>query len=199
MKTRRTFAFLTILLSLTSLLMTSCDENMTVDVPGPDIEFHFTYSALRGGGDNFLLIAESDTLYGKDVRDYLSKNDQKYDSVVSSATIKNAILTLNEGYNFAGVDSMQIRYRIAGTRTEMVMATAYYTADSPDTLRFSDVKVSKEAAFELISNDVIASLYARFDRNNRDINCFQTGVTYTFKAKTVLAVKMAALANGFSL
>jgi len=185
--------------SLTSLLLTACDDNTTVDVPGPDIEFHFSYSDLRSGGDNFILVAKSDTLYGKNLREFLSKSGKQYDSVISSASIKNAIMTLNEGYNFAGIDTMQIRYRIAGTESERIMATAYYTASSPDTLRFSDLKVSKDAALELISKDVIASLYAKFDRNNTSINCFQTGAMYTFKAKTVLAVKMAALANGISL
>lgn len=178
--------------------MTSCDEEMTVDVPGPDIEFHFTYSDLRSGGLGYIKIAESDTLYGKDIREFLSNSGQQYDSVVASATIKNAILTLNDGYDFTGVDSMQLRYRISGTPTEMVLATASYSASTPDTLCFSDLKVSKEAAFEFISQDVIASLYAKVNPTNVP-NCFQTGVEYTFKAKTTLAVKMSALANGFSL
>lgn len=199
MKTFRILSFLLLFLSGTALL-TSCDEEMTIDVPGPDIEFHFTRTDIRSGGVSYIKIAESDTLYGKDVRDFLSNSSQKYDSVVSSATIKNAILTLNDGYEFVDVDSMQIRYRIAGTTTEFVLATAYYSASSPDSLHFNELKVSKEAAFELISKDVIASLYAKYDQNNlTNNNCFQTGVEYTFKAKTTLAVKMTSMANGFSL
>lgn len=186
-----------IVVSLITFALTSCDEDSTVDVPGPDIEFHFSYSDLRSGGNNCLLIAQSDTLHGKDVREFLSKNGKKYDSIISAASIKNAILTLNQGYNFVGVDTMQIRYRIAGTNTEKILATAYYSPSSPDTLHFNDLKISKESAFELISKDVIASLYASFDRNNRSVNCFQSGVLYTFKAKTALTVKMSSLTSGF--
>jgi len=199
MKTLRAFSFLLLFVSMTALL-TSCDEEMTVDVPGPDIEFHFTYSDLdlHDVFFGYGLVAESDTLYGKDVRDFLSNSGQQYDSVISSATIKNAILTMNQEHNFSGIDSLQLRYRIAGTSTELVLATAYYSASSPDTLRFTDLKVSKAAAFELISKDVIASLYAKVNPASSN-NIFHEGVEFTFKAKTSLAVKMSALANGFSL
>lgn len=178
------------------VFFTACDENMTIDVPGPDIEFEFDYTDLRSAQGQFVLVAESDTVYGKDMKDFLAKEGQDFDSIIASATIKDAYLALTQGYTFAGVDSLQIRYRIAGTQTEMILAAAGATPTTVDTMWFSDVKVSKEAIFEFISTDVIASLYAIYNPFNPNFNCFQPGVSYTFKAKTTVAVKLAAALGG---
>lgn len=196
MKSLRVSFFSLLCVGAMTVFFTACDEDMTIDVPGPDIEFQFDYTDLRSAFGQYVLVAESDTVYGKDMKAFLSEEGQDYDSVIASATIKDAYLSLTTGYTFAGVDSLQIRYRIAGTQTEMILATAGSTPTTVDTMWFNDVKVGKEAIFEFISTDVIASLYAIYNPFEPGFNCFQPGVAYTFKAKTTVAVKLAAALGG---
>lgn len=196
MKSLRFSLFSFLCVGAMTVCFTACDENMTIDVPGPDLEFQFDYTDLRSAQGQYILVAESDTVFGKDMKAFLSGEGQDYDSIVASATIKDAYLSLTPGYTFAGVDSLQIRYRIAGTQTEMVLAVAGATPTTVDTMWFSDVKVSKEAIFEFISTDVIASLYAIYNPFDANFNCFQPGVSYTFRAKTTVAVKLAAALGG---
>jgi len=183
--------FLSILLTVT---FNSCDDNATLDVPGPDIDFLFSFSDLRNASTGYQMVAQSDTIKGKDLESYLSGKGQDYSSVVEAATLKDALLTLSEGSTFVGVDSVQIRYQIAGTTEEVVLAQAIVTDPTARTLGFSNLKVNKSQAFELIKKDLVAKLYAAF--NPFSVNCFQPGVTYRFTAKTVLTVNMSAITNG---
>jgi len=180
---------------------TSCEEGATMDIPGPDIDYQFTYSdalqqtVLRSKVSGYQLVAQSDTIKGNDIESFLSNSGQDYTSVVETATIKNALLTLSEGATFAGVDSIQIRYQLEGSSEESILAEAAVNGSNGQTMSFSDVCVSKEKAFELIKNNIVARIYAKVDPT-ATINCFQNGVTYRFTANTVLSVKLSALTEG---
>jgi len=199
MKTLKEIFFVVVAMALSAFGLTSCDENMTIDIDGPEIEFNFNYTDLRSAESGYVLVAQSDTISGTDIQAYLASEGQDYASIISSATMKSGKLTLSDGRTFAGVDSIQIRYKIVGNDTEFILTEAGASSTVTDSLLFDEVNVTKEEVFELISNDIVASLYAIYDPTDPDFNCFQEGVSFTFTAKTVLSVKLAALASGFSL
>lgn len=180
---------------------TSCDEGATMDIPGPDIDYQFTYSdaiqqtALRSAVSSYQLVAQSDTIKGNDIESFLSNSGQDYTSIVETATIKNALLTLSEGATFAGIDSIQVRYQLVGSSEEYILTEAAINGFNGQTMSFSDVCVSKEKAFELIKNNIVARIYAKVTPT-ATVNCFQNGVTYRFTANTVLSVKLSALTEG---
>ena len=184
-----------------TICLTSCEENATMDVAGPDIHFQFTYSDINqnlsprsSNTDKYQLVAQSDTIKGKDIETFLSTSGQDYTSVVEAATITNALLTLSENADFSGVDSVQIRYQTEGSTEDIVMAQATVKESNTRTISFSDVKINKSETFDLIRNNIVAKLYAVY--NPSAINCFQPGVSYDFTAKTILTVKISALTEG---
>lgn len=199
MKNTRT-KITTMLALIFTISLTSCEEGTTVEIPGPDIDFQFSYSDaiknanLRNSNTNFFLIAQSDTIKGKDVESFVSNSGQDYTSVVEAATITNALLSLSENATFAGVDSIQIRYQVIGSEEEVLLAQAGVDQADGQKVRFSDVKINKAQAFELIRSNVVAKIYAIFDPTS--VNCFKDDVTYRFTANTILSVKLSAMTDG---
>lgn len=190
-----------LLLSLvTSITLTSCEEGATLDIPGPDIDFEFTYSdtllnpLLKSGNADYKLVAQTDTIKGQDIESYLSGKGQDYSSVVESALMSDALLVVNGDASFSGVDSVQIRYQIAGSDEEYILAQAGIDTINGNSISFSDIKIDKAEAFEMIKSNVIAKFYAIYDAPKT--NCFKNGVSYRFTAKTTLSVKLSALTDG---
>ena len=184
-------------MSLAAFSFNSCEKSVTLDVPGPDIEFNFDCSSLYSANletrvstsDKYKLIATSDTIYGKDIEEFLSDNGQEFSSVVETATMYDADLTLSEGHDFTGIDSMQIRYEFIGSSGEIVLASGSSRIVS-NSMQISNITVSKTEIFELVSTDIVAKLYAKYDQTNPNINCFDNDVTCKFTAKTTLNVKL---------
>jgi len=190
-----------LLLSLvTSITLTSCEEGSTLDIPGPDIDFEFTYSdtllnpLLKSGNADYRLVAQTDTLKGQDIETYLASIGQDFSSVVESAKMSDALLVVNGDASFSGVDSVQIRYQIAGSDEEIILAQAGIDTINGNSIHFSDIRIDKEEAFEMIKSNVIAKFYAIYDAPKT--NCFANGVSYRFTAKTTLSVKLSALTDG---
>lgn len=192
------FLLLTVCLAIA---FTSCEEGLTIDVPGPDISYEFTYSKdllnpnLRSTVTGYQLVGQSDTIKGQDVESFLSSKGEKFSSIVESATISDATMALTGEGDFTGVDSIQVRYQIAGSEDEFVLAQAGIDSISGKNIRFSTIKISKVDAFELIKSNVVAKVYAIYDQPSA--NCFQDGNTYKFTAKTTLSLKVAGLADSF--
>jgi len=173
----------------------ACEDGATIDVPGPSIDFEFEYSALRTASTGFILIAE-DSIKGQDLEAFLADSStESYSSVVEAASILNAQITVSGGaYDFTGIDSVQIRYQLVGTDDEIVLVSG--AGDASDSIiYFNDVKVTKEQAFQLIGNDVVARFYAAAS-NPLNVNCFQAGALFHFTANTTLSVKATAVAEG---
>jgi hypothetical protein len=190
----KTIISLTLIFTITLI---SCDENTTIGVPGPDIEFVFNYSDLQirsANTSNYILVAQTDTIQGKDVETFISANGTDYSSVIEAATIYNSYLKLNDNHTFAGVDSVQIRYQIEGSNEEITLSQCGVNDPNSDSLSFSNININKAQAFELIKNNIVAKLYAIYSPEK--VNCFQPGVVYTFKANTTLKVKSSAITDG---
>ena len=143
-----TIAVTKILMALSmvfTICLTSCEEGTTVDIPGPDIDFQFSYSdatqnlSPRSSKTEYRLVAKSDTIKGKDIESFLANSGKDYTSVIETATITNALLTLSGDSNFSGVDSIQIRYQVDGSDAEIVLAQAAVNGSNGQTMSFSDL------------------------------------------------------------
>jgi hypothetical protein len=183
---------------LSAIGFTSCDENATIDVDGPKIDFTFAYPATRSTDVSTWTLIASDTVPGQNMDEFLAKdsaNASKADAV-KSATIKNGILVVSGGnFNFNGVDSVKISYRIVNTTQEINLVVGAPAGASKDTVYFSNIKIEKEQALDLLGKDKVVSMSAIF--NPLMVNCFQVGAVYNFKAKTKLAVLASAAGNLF--
>jgi len=185
---------------VTTIALTSCEEGATLDIPGPDIDFEFTYSdtlsipLLKSGNADYRLVAQTDTIKGQDIESFLSGVGQDYSSIVESAQLSDALLVVNSDASFTGVDSVQIRYQIAGSDEEFILAQAGIDTINGNSIHFSDIKIDKAEAFEMIKSNVIAKFYAIYDAPKT--NCFKSGVSFRFTAKTTLSVKLSALTDG---
>jgi len=181
---------------LSAIGFTSCDENATIDYDGPDIDFTFAYSPIRSADASAWTLIASDTVPGENMDEFLAKdtaNASKADAV-KSATIKNGVLVVSGGnFNFSGVDSVKISYRIVNTTQEINLVVGALRGAGKDTIYFNNVKIEKEQALDLLGKDKVVSMSAIF--NPLLVNCFQTGAVYNFKAKTKLAV-LASAAGG---
>jgi len=191
--------FLTVVLAIG---FTSCEEGTTIDVPGPDVEYQFTYSDsilntyLKSEATGYKLVAQTDTIQGRNIESFLSSKGQDYTSVVEAATLSNSMLTLTGETDFSGVDSIQIRYTVTGSENETILASAGIDSINGQTVTFSDIQIDKAKTFELLKNNIVAKIYAIYDLPKT--NCFKNGVMYKFTAKTTLSVKLAALTEGLS-
>jgi hypothetical protein len=184
---------------LSAVGFTACDENATIDMDGPKIDFTFAYSDIRSSdASNWILIA-SDTVAGENLDEYLAKdsaNAAKADAI-KSATIKNGVLTVTGGnFNFTGVDSVKISYQIVNTTQVINLVVGAPKSTSKDTIFFNKIKIEKEQALDLLGKDKIVSMSAIF--NPLTVNCFQHGAVYNFKANTTLAVLTSAAGSLFS-
>jgi hypothetical protein len=183
---------------LSAICFTACDENSTIDVEGPSIDFTFEYGSLRDASTGFILIAE-DSIKGADVEQFLSDStSESYSDIVEAASIINPRLTVSGGdYDFTGIDSVQIRYEIVGTNSEIILVSG--TGSEGDSIIvFNDVRATKEQAYKLIGNDIVARFYAATS-NTSNVNCFQTGALFHFTAQTTLSVKVSDATKSIGL
>jgi hypothetical protein len=186
---------------ISTIGFTACDEGGTIDIPGPDLNYTFTYTDINNqvaaprSTNTWILIAE-DSVKGKDLEAFLADSaNQQYSDVVEAASLKNARLTVSGGdFDFTGVDSVKISYMIVGTTELLDMVIGTPSVTSADSIAFNDTEVTKEQVYQLIGSDAVIKLYAVF--NPLTQNCFKPGAVYNFTANTVLSVKLAALAEG---
>jgi hypothetical protein len=189
-------------LLLAAVCVTACDEGATVDVPGPDLNYVFRYddvaglASLRSAQANEWILIASDSVKGRDLKAFLSdSSNQKYSEMVAAASLKSPILTVSGGnYSFSGVDSVKITYTLSGSEAEIPLVVGAPSNTSTDTIAFNDVRVTKEQVYELMGCNATVKLYAAY--NPQAQHCFLPGAVYNFKAKSVLSVKVAALAEG---
>ncbi len=206
---KRNLRFLLIAVSILSAIgLYSCDENATIDVPGPEVDFTFKYSdinALGAPAQRGLSIWKeiaSDTIPGEDVVSFLqsdSTNSQYADAIVA-ATLKSCKLTVSGGnFNFVGVDSVKIVYKLVGTTTVFELVVGAPSATDNTVINFNDIKITKDEALDMISKDKIASMLVMFNPTSLP-NCFAPGAIYNFSAKSWISVKASsALSGGLGL
>lgn len=204
------FRFLLISVSILSAIgLYSCDENATIDVPGPAVDFTFNYSDVNAVGApaqrsiSIWQKVASDTIPGEDVVSFLesdSANSQYADAIVA-ATLKKCKLTVSGGnFNFNGVDSVKIVYSIANSpNTVFDLVLGAPSATDNTIINFNNIKISKDEALDMISQDKIASMWVKVNLMIRP-NCFAAGAVYNFSAESWISVKAAsALSGGLGL
>ncbi|MDD4922391.1 MAG: hypothetical protein PHS30_07940 [Bacteroidales bacterium] len=180
-----------------AISLTACKDGVIIDVPGPDIDYSFNYSelspypALRNSPSEYILVAQTDTIEGHDIESFLSRTGQNYASVIDAAKISNASLCLSENTNLSGVDSIQVKYQLAGSNQELLLVQGAVDHSNNQSLDFSELCIDKTQAFEMIKSNVVAKIYAKYDPTA--IPNFQPGATCRFTAKTTLSIKLDGL------
>jgi hypothetical protein len=187
----------------------SCDENATIDVPGPEVDFTFNYSDINAIGApaqrsiSIWQKVASDTIPGEDVVSFLESDsaNSKYAEAIVAATLKKCKLTVSGGnFNFNGVDSVKIVYHHVSTPTtvfELVVGAPSATENT--VINFNNIKISKDEALAMISQDKVASMWVKVNPMIRP-NCFAAGAVYNFSAESWISVKASsALSGGLGL
>lgn len=203
---KRNMKFMLIAASVLSTIgLYSCDENATIDVPGPDVEFTFNYDDINTAapaqrGYSIWQDIVSETVPGEDVVAFLesdSTNKQYADAIVA-ATLKNGTLSVSGGtgnFTFANVDSVKIVYKITGSTTVNELVVGAPQTDNLTVIKFSDIKITKDQALEMIKSEKRVTLKAKFSPVALP-NCFAPGAVYYFKANSVLSVKASSVTSG---
>lgn len=205
---KRNIKFLLIAVSILSAIgLYSCDENATIDVPGPPIEFTLNYDDINSAAPaqrSFTVWTEvaSETVPGENVTAFLEKDstNKKYADAIVAATIKNGQLTVSGGnFNFVGVDSVKIAYKITGGTVTLDLVVGAPKADDLTMVKFNDIKISKDEALEMMKSEKVVSLLVKINPLVQP-NCFAPGAVYDFTAESLLSVKaMSALGGGLGL
>ncbi len=197
--------------------LTSCDENATIDVPGPLVDFTFEYDGsvlpsaqpqMRTTG--FWVKLASDTLQGESAMDFLSKDstNKQYADAIVAATLVNGKLaiTTSNNYNFNGVDSVKITYQLEGDAgvfgSSLDLVVGAPNATGKDTIYFNDLRITKEQALEMINKKKIATMSAFLTNPAAVPNWYGKGnvIEFKFTAESVLSVKvLSALGGGLGL
>ena len=189
---------------LSAISFNSCDENATIDVPGPDVDFTFNYSDINSLGAPALRgfsvwkLVASDTIPGEDVVAFLESDstNKKYADAIVAATLKNGELTVTGGnFNFTGVDSVKIVYKIVGMSPVYDLVVGAPEGTNLNVIHFNDIKITKDQALEMISKNKVASMYVKINPLTTP-NCFVPGAIYNFKASSLLSVKASSLTSG---
>jgi hypothetical protein len=186
--------------ALACFTFAACDEGGTIDIPGPDIQYAFDFdssfvlpSQLQQVNLNEWITVAGDTMSGNDLNSFLNDSaNQKYSDMVQAATLKNAKFFINGG-SFNGLDSIKLSYNLVGSSEVFDLVVGSPDIQSMDTIRFNDVRVTKAQVFELIGNDAIVTLKAKFNSANQ--NFLVPGAVYNFQAKTSLSVKLLGAAE----
>lgn len=205
---KRNIKFLLIAVSILSAIgLYSCDENATIDVPGPPIKFTLNYDDINSAAPaqrSFSVWTEmaSETVPGENVTAFLEKDstNKKYADAIVAATIKNGQLTVSGGdFNFAGVDSVKIVYKITGGTVTLDLVVGAPKVDDLTMVKFSDIKISKDEALEMMKSEKVVSLLVKINPSVQP-NCFAPGAVYDFTAESLLSVKaLSALSGGLGL
>lgn len=194
---KKNMKFLIIAVSMLSAIgLTACDDQATMDMDGPDIDFTFAYPETRSASTSDWTLIASDTVPGENIEKYLAKdtaNAAKADAV-KSASILNGVLTVTGGnFNFDGVDSVKISYQIVNTTQEFKLIVGYPRVGNKDTIYFNKIKIEKAEALDLLGKDKIVKMSAMY--NPAFINCFQVGAIFNFKASVKFAVLVSQIGN----
>lgn len=205
---KRNIKFLTFAVTLLSVFgLYSCDENATIDVPGPPIEFTLNYDDINSAAPaqrSFTIWTEvaSETVPGENVTAFLEKDstNKKYADAIVAATIKNGELTVTGGdFNFAGVDSVKITYKLTGSTATTDLVVGAPQAGNLTLVSFNNIKITKDEALLMMKSEKVVSLLVKINPMVQP-NCFAPGAIYNFTAETLLSVKaMTALGGGLGL
>lgn len=193
---------------LSAIGFTSCDENATIDVPGPDVDFTFNYDDINAAPSqrSFTVWMEivSETVPGENVVEFLEKDsaNKKYADAIVASTLKEGKLTVSGGagnFNFAGVDSVKIVYKITGSTVVNELVVGAPDAANLTVVKFNDVKITKDKALEMMENEKLVTMLVKINPMGQP-NCFAPGAVYSFNAKSTLSVKASsALSGGLGL
>jgi hypothetical protein len=184
----------------TTFAFTACEDGGTIEINGPDIDYSFAFdqnivtnSLNQEQANDWVLIA-TDTVYGNDLETFLADTaNQKYSDMVQAANLKDAKLIINGG-SFQGVDSVKISYQLIGSSNTLDLVVGAPDEAANDTVRFSNVRVTKAQVFELIGNNAVIKLSAIYQPSAMQ-NFLVEGATYQFKAKSTLSVKVLGAAE----
>jgi len=184
---------------------TACDENATIDVPGPDVDFTFNYNDVNNAAPaqrSFSVWQNivSETVPGEDVVGFLEKDstNKKYADAIVAATLKNGKLTVTGGtgnFNFAGVDSVKIVYQIAGGSVVNELVVGAPDATNLTVVNFNDIKITKDQALEMMQSEKVVTMQVKINPTALP-NCFAAGAVYSFTANSLLSVKASSVTSG---
>jgi len=189
---------------LSAIGFTSCDENATIDVPGPDVEFTFNYDDINAAApaqrsSSVWLLKASDTIPAKNATEFLESDstNKKYAEAIVAATLKDCELSVTGGtFNFAGVDSVKIDYKLLnGSTTIYDLIVGGPVAENLDVIHFNDIKITKDQALEMINTNKVARMWIKINLAI-PTNCFAPGAVYNFKASSMLSVKASSALSG---
>jgi len=203
---KRNMKSLLIVVSVLSTIgFTSCDENATIDIKGPDVEFTFNYNDIHSAAPalrSYSVWQEivSETVPGEDVVAFLEKDstNKKYADAIVAATIKDGKLTVSGGngnFNFACVDSVKIVYKITGSSVVNELVVGGPVAEDLTIVHFNDIKITKDQALEMMKNDKLVTMLVKINPLI-PTNCFAPGAVYNFKATSLLSVKASSVTSG---
>lgn len=152
-------------------------------IPGPDIEYTFSYSGngIVSAG-NWQLI-DSETIMGEHLQDLITDNETS----ILGAIVKNGKLILSGSqYNFNGVDSVKICYKLINSNDLVDFVSGSPSGSNQDTIVFGEFKLSIDKTLEMIDNDKVVSVYALFNHNT--VNFLTTDAILTFNAQSSLKI-----------
>jgi hypothetical protein len=192
---------------LSAIGFTACDENATIDVPGPDVDFTFNYGDIANAaapaqrGISVWLTKVSETVPGEDVVGFLEKDstNKKYADAIVAATLKNGKLTVTGGtgnFNFAGVDSVKITYKITGSSVVYDLVVGAPDAANLAVVNFNDIKITKDQALEMMQSEKVVTMLVKINVLMPEPNCFKEGAVYSFTANSLLSVKASSVTSG---
>lgn len=155
----------------------------TIYVPGPNIEYSFNFSGNGASTPGVWQLIASKTIDGEHLSSLITESGMS----IIGITLKNGHLSLSGGqYNFNGVDSIKICYRLLDSIESVDIAVGSPNGSDQKTITFDKFILSNEKAFEMIDKDKIVSIYALLNQNS--VNFFKTDAVYTFFAQSTLAV-----------
>jgi hypothetical protein len=184
----------------------SCDENATIDIPGPPLKFTLNYEDINTAapaqrGVSMWMKKVTKVVPGEDVVGFLEKDstNKQYADAIVAATLKDGKLTVSGGngnLTFNGVDSVKIVYQITGSENTYDLVVGAPDVTDPTIVKFSDIKITKDQALEMMEKEKTVSLWVKLNLAITP-NCFTVGAVYDFSANSVLSVKaMSALGGG---
>lgn len=152
-------------------------------IPGPRIEYLFNFSGDGASTPGVWQLIATKTIDGEHLSSLVTENDIS----IIGITLKNGDLSLSGGqYNFNGVDSIKICYRLLDSIESVVIAVGSPNGSDQKSVTLDKFILTNEKAYEMIDSDKIVSIYALLNQNS--VNFFTTDAVFTFIAESTLAV-----------